>query len=278
MQHNPVNEMMLQGLRDCVYPGAVLLVGQGDRRLFFKCYGDANLFSGQPMTRETVFDLASLTKPLATTLAAAMLTDRGVVDLDRSIDHYLPDLSGSDKAAMTARQLLCHQSGLPAHRRFYMRLQSVSRAHRKSAVLDLLKRTPLEGRPGQRVQYSDLGFMLLCRLVEAAAGCPMNQFLAAEVYGPMGLSDLFFVDLTIDQRPSRAYAATELCPVRNRLLVGEVHDDNAWYAGGIDGHAGLFGTAMAVFQLLRHLAADLHGYSSAPLFSKQILAEVLYGV
>lgn len=277
MARNPVHELMLKGLREKVFPGAVLLVGQGDTRLFFHAYGRANLFSGEAMTRETVFDLASLTKPLATTLAVARLVDLGRLDLDRPVVNWLPVLTGSDKADLTARQLLCHQSGFPAHRRFYMALKSMAPEARKVAVLDLLRQEPLVYPPGQATCYSDLGFMLLCRIVEAASGCALDRFVKSEIYVPMELDDIFFVDLLGRQKPSRSYAATELCPIRNRLLIGEVHDDNAWFAGGIDGHAGLFGTAGAVFKLLRLLATSLQGGGGGTFLSKEILAEVFYG-
>ena len=277
MNSHSIHDLMQKGLRENVFPGAVLLVGSGDTRLFFEAYGKANLFSGQPMTRDAVFDLASLTKPLATTLAVAKLVDQARIGLDRPVGTWLPELAGSDKATISVRQLLCHQGGFPAHRLFYMTLKALLPSTRKAAVLDLLKLTPLSYPPGEATLYSDLGFMLLCRLVEAVAGRPMNEFLKAEIYDPMGLTDLFFVNLTHGHRPRRPFAATELCPVRNRLLVGEVHDDNAWSAGGIDGHAGLFGTAEAVFRLLRILVADFRGCSSTPVFSRQMLADVFYG-
>lgn len=275
MNSDPIDELMQKGLRDKVFPGAVLLVGQGDAALFFKAYGQANLFSGQPMTTTTVFDLASLTKPLATTLAVMKLADQGRISLDQPVVKWLPEVTGSDKATLTARQLLCHQSGFPAHRLFYMTLKSLAPGERKPAVLDLLKQTPLVSQPEDTTLYSDLGFMLLCRLVEAAGECPMDHFLRTEIYQPMGLKDLFFVDLTDSRRPSRPYAATELCPLRSRLLVGEVHDDNAWFAGGVDGHAGLFGTAEAVFRLLRRLVAEQCGSSQQAIFSESILDELL---
>ena len=277
MKSHSIHDLMQQGLQENVFPGAVLLVGNGDTRLFFEAYGKANLFSDQPMTRDAVFDLASLTKPLGTTLAVARLVDQDRISLDQPVGKWLPALAGSDKATITARQLLCHQGGFPAHHLFYMTLKSLPPLKRKAAVLDLLKHTPLAYRPGKMTLYSDLGFMLLCRLVEASADYPMNEFLKAEIYDPMELTDLFFVDLTRDCRPRRPFAATELCPVRNRLLVGEVHDDNAWFAGGVDGHAGLFGTAEAVFRLLRFLVADFRGRSSAPVFSKQILSDIFNG-
>jgi CubicO group peptidase (beta-lactamase class C family) len=158
-----------------------------------------------------------------------------------------------------------------------MVLKSLSADQRRAHVLDLLKRTPLDNAPGTTRGYSDLGFMLLCRLVETLAGSPMDRFLATEIYNPLGLSDLFFIDLSGGRRAQRDFAATELCPLRKRLLVGEVHDDNAWYAGGIDGQAGLFGTAEAVFRLLRRLAADLRGQAASPFFSRKLLLEMLTG-
>jgi CubicO group peptidase (beta-lactamase class C family) len=142
----------------------------------------------------------------------------------------------------------------------------------------MLKSTPLEYPPGKKYQYSDLGFMLLCRVVQKVTHCPMHRFLRTEVYDPMGLADLFFVDLNdllpMLSPPAFRYAATELCPIRNRLLIGEVHDDNAWFAGGVDGHAGLFGTAEAVFQLLRILVGQFNDCASPVLFSSKILSEI----
>lgn len=272
-----VDALMGNALRENIFPGAVLLVGQADRPVLFEAYGLANRFSREPMTRETVFDLASLTKPLATTLAAAWLIDRGRIWLDRPVADVLPILSDGDKAAITPRQLLCHRSGLPAHQLFYMTLRTLTPTLRKAAVLNLLKAVPVVAAPDTLTLYSDLGFMLLCRLIESVAGCSLDRFLADQVYGPLGVKDLFFVDLFSGGRPKRRYAATELCPVRHRLLVGEVHDDNAWFAGGVDGHAGLFGTAEAVFRLLRRLVADLRAPDEQSFFSRQILGEMLYG-
>ena len=273
---DPIHDLMHQGLGQGAFPGAVLLVGRAEQPVLCAAYGSANRFTRQPMTRETVFDLASLTKPLATTLAVAFLVDRGQVGLDQPVGQWLPEMSGSDKAGLTIRQLLGHRSGLPAHRPFYMTLKKLPPSRRKAVVLDLLRQVPLAQPPGQRTVYSDLGFMLLGRLVEAVVGCPLNRFLARDIYDPLGLHDLFFVDLADRPPPRRPYAATELCPLRRRLLIGEVHDDNAWYAGGVAGHAGLFGTAGAVFALLRRLVADYRGRSPRSFFSSQILNELFH--
>jgi CubicO group peptidase (beta-lactamase class C family) len=272
-----LHELMQKGLRDRVFPGAVLFVGRREDTLLFEAYGQANRFNGQPMTRQTVFDLASLTKPLATTLAVARLVGMGQIDLDRPVSTWLHGLAATDKATITARQLLCHRSGLPAHRLFYMTLKSLPQSLRKATVLDLLLKVPLSHSPGQATLYSDLGFMLLCRLVEQVSGTSMDRFLADQIYGPMGIQDLFFVDLHSKTRPRRPFAATELCPVRHRLLIGEVHDDNAWYAGGVEGHAGLFGTAEAVFRLLRNLVREQRNPSAANIFSSSIMEDIFYG-
>jgi CubicO group peptidase (beta-lactamase class C family) len=274
---DPIHDLMRQGIGQGVFPGAVLLVGRAGQPVLFEAYGSANRFARQPMTRETVFDLASLTKPLATTLAVAVLVDRGRIGLNQPVGRWLPGLSGSDKAALTVRQLLAHRSGLPAHRPFYMTLKKLPPSQRRPALVDLLRQVPLAHPPGERTVYSDLGFMLLGRLVEAAAGCPLNRFLAGDIYDPVGLRDLFFVALADGAPAPRPFAATELCPLRGRLLIGEVHDDNAWYAGGVEGHAGLFGSAGAVFQLLRRLVADYQGHSPRPLFSRPILKELFHG-
>lgn len=277
MLHQPIHDCMRQGLRNQVFPGAVLLVGRGDTPVFWEAFGLANRFAGQPMSRDTVFDLASLTKPLATTLAVAKLVDRGGLDWDRPIAAWLKRSAGGEKAALTVRQLLAHRSGLPAHRPFYLRLRCMPPSERRAAVLDLLLDTPLTSAPGESTCYSDLGFMLLCRLAERVAGCRMDRFLTDSVYAPWGIDDLFFVDLHAGDRPRHAFAATELCPLRNRLLIGEVHDDNAWFAGGVDGHAGLFGTAAGVFRLLRRLAGVYRGDPRQAVLSRAVVTHLFEG-
>lgn len=274
MMRNPINDLMHQGIREKVFPGAVLLVARDDTILFFEAYGRANLFSGQAMTRDTVFDLASLTKPLATTLAVARLLDGGGLDLDRPIETWLARTAGSDKAPVTVRQLLSHRSGLPAHRPYYTTLKSLPSPQRRERLLDLLLETPLTCPPGETTLYSDLGFMLLGRLVERVAGCRLDRFLMDEIYHPLDVRDLFFMDLDAAERPHRSFAATELCPVRNRLLIGEVHDDNAWFTGGVDGHAGLFGTAEGVFRLLRRLVKLLRHPSREAVISRTMMQKM----
>ena len=228
------------------------------------------------MTRDTLFDLASLTKPLATTLAVMHMVNHGVLALDWTISSILPEFDSSGKEKITIRHLLAHVSGLPDYVPYYKDLGDGPFGERKTRLRSLLVKASLRHPPGKITLYSDVGFMVLDWGVERAGRIGWMNMWDRNLR-PLGdLDDLFFVDLLSDRRPRRSYAATELCPVRNRLLVGEVHDDNAWFAGGVDGHAGLFGTAEAVFPPLR-AGRGYRGLSSAPVFSKKILGDVFHG-
>jgi CubicO group peptidase (beta-lactamase class C family) len=129
----------------------------------------------------------------------------------------------------------------------------------------LLLREPLAHRPGERVLYSDLDFMILGWVVEAASGKRLDRFVAEEVYAPLGVDDLFFIDLQRG-RPAKAFAATEACAWCGRILEGEVHDENAHAIGGVAGHAGLFATAASVDGVLAELLQACHGPAPARLY------------
>jgi serine-type D-Ala-D-Ala carboxypeptidase len=241
---------MRTGLGQQVFPGAVLLVGWEGDIVFERAYGHADLFSRTPMTVDTCFDLASLTKPLGTAAAAMILVQTGRLDLDQPCRFYDRMWAGTDKGDLTARQLLTHCAGLPAFRPYYMRLRRYAPAERANWLTRWLVREPLLSKPGERVEYSDLGFILMQRLIETITNQPLDQYLHNKLYRPLGIERLFF-PVTADPGEKTAFAATELCPLRGRLLRGEVHDDNAHALGGVGGHAGLFGTAGAVHDLLR---------------------------
>ncbi len=250
-----VEQLMHDGIRQGIFPGAVLLVMAGDTVVFEQAYGWADLFSGRPMTRDTFFDLASLTKPLATALAAMILVRQKRMDLNDPCSRLCPDLAGTDKAIITPRQLLNHRSGLPPWRPYFMHLHNLPGHCRLAGLRHCLLNEPLESVPGMRSAYSDLGFMLLHWVVEQLAGESMNAFIDRQIFVPLGIRNLFYNDTGKVVAEPEKYAATQLCPWRNRLMVGEVDDDNAWISGGVAGHAGLFGTAAAVGRLLAALLA-----------------------
>ena len=225
-----------QGLAAGGYPGAAVVVGRRGGVVWERGYGRVSWApDADPVhTDTTLYDLASLTKVVATTAAAMVLYDRGQLDLDAPVRRYLPAFTGGGRERVTVRQLLSHRSGLPAGRDLWRVAHSPGAARR--AVL----RTPLHAPPGARTEYSDLGADVLGFVVEAVAREPLDRFVRARVYLPLGMRHTGF-RLT---RPQRARAApTELAPPRGYALRGEVHDENAYALGGVAGHAGLFSTA-----------------------------------
>jgi CubicO group peptidase (beta-lactamase class C family) len=254
-----VDRLMRQALVDGVFPGAVLLVGAGDSVVMQAAYGVADRFSCQPVTRNTIFDLASLTKPLATTLALMRLAQQGRLRPEQRLDALVAEFDGGGKAAITIAQLLSHTAGLTDYRPFYLELAALPGPERPAALRARLVAEPLIAAPGERVLYSDLGFMILQWVVEAVSGRRLDRFVADEVYAPLGVEQsLFFIDLS-RPTPAGRFAATEQCAWRGRLVTAEVHDENAHALGGIAGHAGLFGTAKGVGRVLSELLNAYHG-------------------
>ncbi len=254
---------MQQAVADGVFPGGVLMFSIAGETRFCKAYGVANLYNQRPVTTDTCFDLASLTKPLATTLAVMKLMDDGRMRLDHKLADLLPGFSDSNKAAITVLQLLRHNSGLPDYLPYYETLMQYPPGERISILHERLRSEPLVYPAGTRTVYSDVGFMLLQWVIEAAAGERLDHFVYPSVYDPLGIDDLFYIDLQRETDEKRLFAATEQCPHRHMIVEGVVHDENAYYMGGVAGHSGLFGTADAVHRLLLELMQTYHGVKSA---------------
>jgi len=269
-----VDQMMKEAITDEVFPGGVLLVAAADSVVFFEAYGYADIFSKRPMTKETVFDLASLTKPLATTLAVMQLVSQNKLRLDQDLASILPQFKNSDKSIITLKQLLCHTSGLCDYRPYYESLGKIPPERRKDALREFLVSEPLINPPGVKELYSDLGFMLLNWVVEQISERRLDQVVDAKIYARLGIEDLFFVNLDSEPRNVQ-FAATERCPWRDTLIDGVVHDENAYAVGGIEGHAGLFGTAADVYRLLFVLLTDFYGKSESILFEKKLMQTFL---
>jgi len=236
------------------FPAAVVEVGTPHQPLWREAFGRLSFDPGAPVTRDdTYFDLASLTKVLATTPLIARMTERGRISLDDPVSTHLPrwqDRHGS--APVTIRDLLSHSSGLPAHRPLFR--DYAGRVEFEQAICD----TPLEYEPRSRSTYSDLGFMLLGFILEDVAPLPAQLDTLMQQMG--SIQDLQF-------NPPRGWlrnlAPTRHDEWRGRLLVGEVDDDNAWALGGAAAHAGLFGTSEAVGACARHLLQLLDGRQGA---------------
>jgi serine-type D-Ala-D-Ala carboxypeptidase len=261
-----IDRLMRRALSQRVFPGAVLWVSREGQPCFEDAYGHSDLFDRQRVSRDTYFDLASLTKPLATALAMLDLVDGGTLSLEQPLRELLPKSRETACADITLGQLLNHTSGMAAWRPYFQRLKKLPVVSRRSCLMDLLLEEKLEAIPGSRCCYSDLGYLLLGEIVATIGGQSLDRHLQQRLLAPLGLAGLCFAPL---DRPlpfaRRQVAATEICPWRGQLLKGRVHDDNAWILGGVAGHAGLFGTAAAVGQLLAYLLDTYHGDDRGPL-------------
>jgi serine-type D-Ala-D-Ala carboxypeptidase len=275
----PLQNLLEAGVSQGVYTAAVALAGlKGEMRW----EGAAGVLSRDPgaaaVTLDTVFDLASLTKPLATTLALMVLAGRGQLDLASPLGEVLSAAwLPPDKRPLTLRSLLTHRSGLPAWRPFYQDLLVAPSEARLTLLERLAAAAPLEYPPDTATLYSDLGFMLLKAVAESLSAKTLDQFCREEIYQPLGLNILGFIPLpkkaqavptTKNQKPktkNRIYAATEPGLIAGRPPAGEVHDENAWAAGGVAGHAGLFGPGREVFRLVACLWRAYRGEETGPL-------------
>ncbi len=251
-----IDGAMANAVADGVFPGAVLLWGHGNRVFYHKAFGVTDIRFGEPVTLNTVFDLASLTKPLATALAVADLIASGQLSQKTCLRDALPAACGTGKAEITIDMLLRHRSGLPAHRPYFKSLPApVPGIAAGKCLRQLVLEEPLEYEPGSKEIYSDLGFILLAWVVEHLSGVRLDTFVNDRIFAPLKIYDLFFNPLCSDltrpekDKSSLVFAATSHCPWRRKMMLGEVEDENAWAAGGIEGHAGLFGTAAGVHRL-----------------------------
>jgi len=272
--HRRLDPLLDQAVRRRAFSAASLLVADSDRIRFEGIWGRCRT-GGPSVTAATRFDLASLTKPLATAVGVMQLVSSGRLDLDEPLRHLLPRASLTpDQRSIRLRQLLNLSSGLPAYRPYFKDLIGVPPKLRRPALLSWVLAEPLEQAPGRRACYSDLGFMLLGILLEDAFALPLpNLFREDQAGAAHPPLELGYVPLravapaTLPARPEPSgaaeFAATEQCPWRNRLLVGEVDDENAYCLDGVAGHAGLFGTARSVHQRLRLLTATFRGEASA---------------
>jgi len=231
------------GLEQGAAPGAALAVGRYGRLVHLKGYGAIDYASGAPtVDATTIYDLASLTKVVATTTAAMILEEEGKLDLSRTVQSYLPEFAAPDKAAITVRMLLTHRGGLEAFAPLW------KASHGRAEYLTQINARPLANPPGTKVVYSDWDFILMGMIVERITGTTLDAFTAARVFGPLGMSSTRFTPDTTDAALMQRITYTALDTLRGQLH-GTVHDPNAWALGGVSGHAGLFSTArdLAVF-------------------------------
>ena len=250
-------ELIRQGVTERVFPGAALAVTDRGRLRAWKAFGRFTYEPSSPeIRRETVWDLASLTKPIATASMAMLLYERGRFSLNAPISDYLPAFADegpvqepSDsqpdlkrrqptwRRRVTCAMLLAHSSGLPAHRKLYLASSG------REAIQNAALRLPLEAEPGTRAEYSDMGYIVLGELLEQLAGERIDSYCQREIDAPLTLN------FTFAPQPSQQESIPPTVDdqvYRRKIVQGEVNDENAWAMGGVAGHAGLFGDALSV--------------------------------
>lgn len=257
-------------------PGATVVVRVGADIAYEGAFGfRAIVPERSPMRLETVFDLSSLTKPLATTVAVMMLTREAKMRLDDRLTRFFHNFGVHGKGHVTFRHLLAHSSGLAAWRPFYQQIAEIERGGKvnfmasrgaKDFVYEEIHREKSEAPTATKTIYSDLNFMLLGEAVEQVTGVGLNRFCRDKIFRPLELRATDFIDISLVRTRRlepvpEMFAPTAVCPLRKRLLVGEVDDENAFAMGGVAGHAGLFAPVKEVDRIVAELLACYAGRS-----------------
>jgi len=256
-------ELLHHAIAERAFPAASLAVTHRGKLIILKSVGR---FSHEPnspqVTTGSIFDLASLSKVVATTSMAMILYARGLLDLEAPVAALIPEFGAADsrKAEVTVRMLLAHSSGLPAYEKLFLRVKN------RQELLAAAFTTPVTADPGTRAEYSDIGFIILGAALERIADEPLDRFCQREVFGPLGMSRTTF-NPPANWRASFVPTADDRT-FRRRVIQGEVQDENASVLGGVAGHAGVFSTVqdIAIFA-----QAMLNG--GAPIVRRETLAQ-----
>jgi uncharacterized protein YbbC (DUF1343 family)/CubicO group peptidase (beta-lactamase class C family) len=232
----PAEKIIRKEIRSGRIPGAVLIIGSSDKIILRKAYGDRSIKpKKQPMTLDTIFDLASLTKVIATTTAVMKLVEDGKLSIDNRISHYWPEFGSNGKEDITVRHLLTHYSGLRAD----LSLEPDWFGH-ETALKMIIDEKPVSP-PGSRFIYSDINFEILGELVGKISGESLDAYCSENIFQPLAMKNTFF-------RPKKSLQGC-IAPTqftngkKGRMLCGEVHDPAAYRMEGVAGHSGLFSTA-----------------------------------
>ena len=246
-----IDRIVAEGLRRKLMPGCVVLLAKGQRVVFFKAYGSKRLKpSKQLMTTDTVFDMASITKPMATATSVMKLVEQGKIDLDAPAAKYVPGFEANGKGKVTVLQLLTHQGGLIPDNSVRDYDHGIDEAFKRINNLKFYV------QPGTKFVYTDVGFILLADIVKRVSGKDVNQFARENIYEPLGMFETGYLP--------RADLKKRAAPTEQRdgkWVLGEVHDPRAYRLGGIAGHAGLFSTAedIAVYAAMMKNGGSLNG-------------------
>jgi beta-N-acetylhexosaminidase len=240
----PLSKLLEQGVAEGAFPGGVLAVGHRGRLAVYASGKLSHAASAAKVDADTIYDTASLTKPVVTTTLVAMLYEQGQLDIGAPVGRYLPEwtrgANAEQRARVTVAHLLAHASGLPAHEDYFLKSRG------RAEILARAVAQPLTYEPGSQTIYSDIGFILLGAIVESLTGRGLDELARERIFAPLGMTNTMF-------RPPKSLrariASTERTGARKQVVRGEVHDENAWAMGGVAGHAGMFSTGpdLAIF-------------------------------
>lgn len=272
-------EQILKAIEEGTFPGAALLVGRGQEVVYRNFFGFRTLIpQKEPLIEENLFDIASLTKPVVATGLALLLLKEKRISLDTPIARHLTELGGGDKSKITPRHLLKHTSGLPAWRPYFEELRKekadlFGKREAKKIYLDKISQESLECPVAYQRIYSDLGFILLGLCLEKISGTPLDRLFEEQIGKTLGMERTHYLPNDALSKDPSLYVATENSSMRNRLICGEVHDDNAYALGGVAAHAGLFSHVDDLHRLLREWENGFEGTSK--FFPKEFIDEFI---
>ncbi len=264
-----LHNLFKEAIAKNVFPGAEVGITIGrplERRIFMSHYGNRTLFpSPLPLNINTCFDLASLTKPFATTLSILCLIKQNKIRIDEKLESIFPDIP-SDKKGITIKQLLDHSAGFPDYREYFKEVAKKEKNKRKKLLKRLIFQEELHEKPGKKQVYSDIGFILLGFIIELLSGKEIDTFFKESIVKPLGLEKGIFYqrNKNIGKEQEALFAATELCPWRKRIIVGQVHDENTYAIEGVSGQAGLFGDIESVLLFTTEILDQWQGRTSHP--------------
>jgi len=226
---NAIDNLITSAINDGIFPGAAISIGNKNGEIFRNRYGSRQLEPEVlPVEENTLYDLASLTKIISTTMVALSLVEKGKLQLSDTLGKFFQ--CPSDKQGITIHQIMTHTSGLPAHAPLYDLCKTPTDVYH--TILEM----PLLAQPGKSVVYSCLGFILLGKICEMAGNTTLDKLAQEIVFAPLGLKTMAYNPCNT----SYNFATTEYCNVLGKWLGGTVHDENARFMGGVSGNAGLF--------------------------------------
>ncbi len=236
-----LEDLIRQQLREGVFPGIELLFAAQGEIFLHQTWGKLEIGKNAPtLPLNTIFDIASITKPIATATAIMILQEQGLLNLDDPVGAFIPEFGTEEKGNVTLRHLLTHTSGLPAWANLYE-----DATNKKDAWQQLIS-IPLEGLPGRQMVYSCLGFLILGEIINRLTHQGLARFTETHIFKPLRMHSTCFRPLRIIEEAS--IAPTQYCPFRNKLLRGVVHDENCYIFEEEGGNAGLFSQALEIYR------------------------------